>query len=182
MLLGTWATASGSSTGCSTAGWPPYCRCLSRRSSSKRSRIASKSSAARMRLIGSSSCEMRHDLGGHQLVRLQIVAVVAVDQQIDADVAVSADQLDRLGHGADKAAQRAPCRQALALCRDAGRIAGQQPAGVVGLFDRAEIAPGRIAVAAEHVELVLHGFDVAADIAEIAEPRHRAQGQLLAAA
>ena len=72
--------------------------------------------------------EVGHHLRGEQFVGLDVVPIVAVDQQLDAGVLIAADQVDGLRHGADKAPQWPAAGEPLALGRHAGRVAGDEPA------------------------------------------------------
>jgi hypothetical protein len=113
---------------------------------------------------------------------LHVVAIVTVDQQLYAGVTVLADQINCLGHTADKASQWSASRQPFPL-RSHGRVVpGKQPAVVVRLFNRGLVALCAIAVPPKHRELVSHHIGVAADIAGIGKASDRAQGELLAAA
>src|SRR5208282_2327012 len=79
-----------------------------------------------------------------------------VDQQLHAGVLVLADQIDPLGHDADKAPQGPAASQPLTLRRHRGLVAGEQQAVVVRLFNGILIALRCIALTAKHRELVPH--------------------------
>ncbi|HEX3418217.1 MAG TPA: hypothetical protein VHT21_17705 [Stellaceae bacterium] len=102
-------------------------------------------------------------------------------------VLILPDQIDGLGHGADKPAQWSTGCQPLALRRHRSVIAGKQPWLDKGCFDRVVIAGCGITMATQHIELMpyLRNLDlpnIAADnIAGIGQTRDRAQRHLLAA-
>ena len=58
---------------------------------------------------------MRHDVRSENLERFPVVSIVAVDQKLHSRIAVPADEIDRLGHAADEAAQPSARRRALVL-------------------------------------------------------------------
>src|SRR5216683_8317898 len=109
------------------------------------------------------SGKVRHDIRDEKLSGLDVVPTIAMDQQGDAGVPVLPDQIDGLGHGTDKAAQRSEGSLPLALRRHRGRVAAKQPALDMGLFDRVVIATHRVAMAAQHGQLVSCLRDVATD-------------------
>src|SRR5271154_1730012 len=47
------------------------------------------------------SCEVRHDIGCEEFVCLNVVSVIAVDQQVHTGVVILADPIDGLRHRAD---------------------------------------------------------------------------------
>jgi hypothetical protein len=51
--------------------------------------------------------------------------LISIDQQVDAGILVLRDQVNRLGHRTNKAAQRSAGSQPLALRRHRGRDAGK---------------------------------------------------------
>src|SRR5271167_3410626 len=107
--------------------------------------------------------EMRHDIGRDQFVGLGVVPVITVDQQLHTGVLVLADQIDPLGHDADKAPQGPAASQPLTLRRHRGLVAGEQQAVVVRLFNGILIALRCIALTAKHRELVPHCLPTSTD-------------------
>src|SRR5271167_2008780 len=75
----------------------------------------------------SESCEVRHDIRRKEFVSLNVVSVIAVDQQVHTGVLILGDQIDGLGHRADKTPQRSALSQPLTLRRHSGLVAAQQP-------------------------------------------------------
>src|SRR5713226_3441132 len=71
------------------------------------------------------SGKVRHDIRDEKFTGLYVVPLIAIDQQLDAGVLVLPDQVDGLGHGAEKAAQRSASSQPLALRRHCGIVAGK---------------------------------------------------------
>src|SRR5580704_13256372 len=129
------------------------------------------------------SGKVRHDIRDEEFASLDVVPTVALDQQVDAGVPVLPHQIDGLGHGAGKAAQRCEGRLPLALRRHRGRVAGKEPALDMGLFDRVIVATHRVAMAAQHGQLVSCLRDVATDqIAGVGQASDRAQRHLFATA
>src|SRR5512144_2823604 len=78
-----------------------------------------------MSMVTPSSGEVRHDIRDEQLTGLCVVPAIGIDQQVDAGGLVLPDQIDGLGHAADKAAHRSAGGQPLALRRQRGRVAGK---------------------------------------------------------
>src|SRR4030095_4418026 len=66
-------------------------------------RNSAKLSLATMRHLLSG--KVRHDVRDEELPGLHVVAGIAMDKQVDASILELADQVDGLGHGADKAAR-----------------------------------------------------------------------------
>src|SRR4051795_13692940 len=85
------------------------------------------------------SCEVRHDVRYEEFVSLNVVSVVAVDQQVHTGVLVLADQIDGLGHRTHKTPQRSALSQPLTLRRHSGLVAAEQPAVIVGRFNRSVV-------------------------------------------
>ena len=83
-------------------------------------------------------------------MRFIVVTIVAVDQQLHTGILILADQVDGLGHRADKTPQRPAVSQSLTFCRHCGLIASEQPTVIVGRFDRRVVAPSTIAVTMKH--------------------------------
>src|SRR5271156_3113391 len=72
-------------------------------------------------------CEVRHDIRREEFVGLDVVSVVAVDQQVNTGILKLADQIDSLGHRAHKTPQRSALSQPLTLRRHSGLVAAQPP-------------------------------------------------------
>jgi hypothetical protein len=72
-----------------------------------------------------SSRKVRHDIRDEQLAGLYVVQAIRIDQQVDAGVLVLPEQIEGLGHGADKATQRSAAGQSLALRRQRANVAGK---------------------------------------------------------
>src|SRR5580693_4858266 len=81
------------------------------------------------------SCQVRDDIRREEFVGLDVVPVIAVDQQVHTGVLILADQIDGLGHRADKTPQRSALSQLLALRRHIWLVAAEQPAVIVGDFN-----------------------------------------------
>src|ERR1700738_2856981 len=80
------------------------------------------------------SCEVRDDIRREEFVSLDVVPVIAVDQQVHTGVLILADQIDGLGHCAHKTPQRSALSQPLTLRRHSGLVAAEQPAVLVVRF------------------------------------------------
>jgi hypothetical protein len=106
---------------------------------------------------------VRHDIRGEKLEELGVVPSIAMNQQIDPSVLVLPDQIDGLGHGAGKTRRRSARKQPLAIRRYLGRVTGKQPRLDMRLFDRVVVAIRRVAMPAQHGQLVPDLCDVAAD-------------------
>ena len=115
------------------------------------------------------SCEVRHDIRRKEFVSLDVVPVIAVDQQVHTGVLILADQIDGLGHRADKTAQRSALSQPLTLRRHSGLVAAEQPAVIVGRFDRGAVTLRGVAMPTKHRELVPHRFRITTDVAGIGQ-------------
>ena len=61
------------------------------------------------------SCEVRHDIRREEFVSLDVVPVIAVDQQVHTGVLILADQIDGRRHRADKTPQRPASSRVLAI-------------------------------------------------------------------
>src|SRR6266404_2780680 len=85
------------------------------------------------------SCEVRDDIRREEFVSLDVVPVIAVDQQVHTGVLILADQIDGLGHCAHKTPQRSALSQPLTLRRHSGLVAAEQPAVIVGRFNRSVV-------------------------------------------
>src|SRR5258708_10416517 len=110
------------------------------------------------------SGEVRHDIRGEELTALDVVPPIGADQQLDAGVLVLPDEVDGLRGRADKAAQRSGGGgQPLALRRHRGVVTGEKPGLDTGLFDRVVIATRRVAMSAQHRQLMPYLRDVALD-------------------
>ena len=108
---------------------------------------------------------------------LYVLPSIGIDQQVDAGVLVLPGQVDGLGHRTNKAAQRSTGSQPFALRRHRGRVAGKYPGLDTGLFDRVVIAAHRVAMSAQHRQLVPYLRDVAVDdIADFMASRTLAMG------
>src|ERR1700755_2703486 len=81
------------------------------------------------------SSEVRHDVRREEFVSLEVVYVVAVDQQVHTGVLILADQIDGPGHSAYKTPQRSALSQPLTLRRHIWLVAAEQPAVIVGDFN-----------------------------------------------
>ena len=101
-----------------------------------------------------SSGKVRHDIRDEKFEGLFVVPI-AIDEQLDAGCLVLSDQVDGLGHRTDKAVRRFASRRPLALRRHFGVIAGEKPSPDMSLFDRVVIATRLVAMAAQHIELML---------------------------
>src|ERR1700730_11432636 len=128
------------------------------------------------------SCEVRDDIRREEFVSLDVVPVIAVDQQVHTGVLILADQIDGLGHCAHKPPQRSALSQPLTLRRHSGLVAAEQPAVIVGRFNRSVVTLRGVAMLTKYRKLVPHRFRITADVAGIGQSSDRAQCKLLAAA
>ena len=96
------------------------------------------------------------DIGREEFVSLDVVPVIAVDQQMHASVLILADQIDSRGHRADKTPQWPALSQPLTLRRHSDLVATEQPAVIVGRFNRSVITLRGVAMLAKHRKLVPH--------------------------
>src|SRR5262249_38223191 len=112
-----------------------------------------------------SSGKVRHDIRYEKFAGLYVVPkiAIAVDQQVDACVAVLPNDIDGLGHGTDKAAQRSAGGEVRTLPRYRGRIVGKRPALDMGFFDRVVVPIYRVAMPAQHSQLTPCFCNIAAD-------------------
>jgi hypothetical protein len=101
-----------------------------------------------------SSGKVRHGIRDEKFGGLFVVPI-AIDEQLDAGCLVLSDQVDGLGHRTDIAVRRFASRRPLALRRHFGVIAGEKPSPDMSLFDRVVIATRLVAMAAQHIELML---------------------------
>src|SRR5438105_9450154 len=94
------------------------------------------------------SCKVRDDIRREEFVSLDVVPVIAVDQQVHTGVLILADQIDGLGHYAHKTPQRSALSQPLTLRRHSGLVAAEhrsrdQPLGAVDPGSRPRRAEAR---------------------------------------
>src|SRR5262252_4852917 len=98
-------------------------------------------------------------------MRFAVVTIVAVDQQLHTGILILADQVDGLGHRADKTPQWPAGSQSLTFCRHCSLIASEQPTVIVGRFNCRVVSSSAIAVATKHRQLVPDYVRIAADVA-----------------
>jgi hypothetical protein len=97
---------------------------------------------------------VRHHIRGDKLTGLHVIPSVGIDQQIDAGILVLPDQINDLGDGAGKAAQRSVRGQPLVLRRYSSVASDKQPELDKSLFDLLAIAARRVAMAAPHRQVM----------------------------
>src|SRR5580704_14506999 len=98
------------------------------------------------------SCEVRDDIRREEFVGLDVVPVIAVDQQVHTGVLILADQIDGLGHCAHKTPQRSALSQPLTLRRHSGLVAAEQ------------VTLRGVAMLTKYRKLVPHRFRITADV------------------
>src|SRR5580704_16783842 len=121
------------------------------------------------------SCEVRDDIRREEFVGLDVVPVIAVDQQVHTGVLILADQIDGLGHCAHKTPQRSALSQPLTLRRHSGLVAAEQPAVIVGRFNRNVVTPCGVAMLTKYRKLVPHRFRITADVVQASARRATAR-------